>query len=299
MAIRVMCECGATYDLKDEFGGKTGQCPQCGAVIQVPAAPTPSEGADPIFDRDKFLLRQKHLAITSQKYYVHDEDGNPILYVERPHHLLRTLLAVLAAIATTAAVGLFFAVLGALLGVTGEASALEMMFVVLAVLGTVAAGFAVGVLCIKKRHVTLYRDDTKQERLLDILQHRKFHFLTGTYTVRDADEKPLAILRKHYIYNIFRKRWYCHKPDWQLLCTVKEDSLILSLLRRYLRPLSALLRTNFIFTDPQTGDVLGEFNRKFTILDRYVLDMSADPTRKIDRRVAVAVGVMLDTGEKR
>ncbi len=295
MAIRVTCECGATYDLKDEFGAKTVQCPQCGAVTQAPAAPTPSEGADPIFDRDKFLLRQKHLAITSEKYYVHDEDGNPLLYIERPRHLLRGLLAALAAGATFIAVALSFAVLIAAFKVP----ALKILFGVLAVLGSFAGAFSVCVLCMKKRHVTLYRDDTKQERLLDIIQQRKLYFLTATYTVRDADEKPLAILRKHYVYNIFRKRWYCHRPDWQLLFTVKEDSVVLSLMRRYLGPLLGALRTNFIFSDPQTGEVLGEFNRKFTILDRYVLDMSADPTRKIDRRVAVAVAIMLDTGEKR
>jgi hypothetical protein len=45
--------------------------------------------------------------------------------------------------------------------------------------------------------------------------------------------------------------------------------------------------------------VLGEFNRKFTLFDRYVLDLSADPDRAFDRRVALALGVMLDTGERR
>jgi len=45
--------------------------------------------------------------------------------------------------------------------------------------------------------------------------------------------------------------------------------------------------------------VIGEFKRKFTILDRYVLDMSGDPQRLMDRRVALALGVMLDTGERR
>jgi hypothetical protein len=45
--------------------------------------------------------------------------------------------------------------------------------------------------------------------------------------------------------------------------------------------------------------VIGEFNRKFTILDRYVLDLTADPGRNLDRRIALALGVMLDTGERR
>jgi hypothetical protein len=69
------------------------------------------------------------------------------------------------------------------------------------------------------------------------------------------------------------------------------------MLRRLLGPLFGLLRTNFVYL---RGDqMIGEFNRKMTLLDRYVLDMSADRNRHLDRRVALAVGVMLDTGERR
>ena len=65
-----------------------------------------------------------------------------------------------------------------------------------------------------------------------------------------------------------------------------------------LGPLFGLLRTNFLLVGAD-GAVLGEFNRKFTLLDRYVLDLTADPERLLDRRVALALGVMLDTGERR
>jgi len=72
-----------------------------------------------------------------------------------------------------------------------------------------------------------------------------------------------------------------------------------ALLRRFLGPLFGILRTNFIFLPAGTEDVIGEFKRKFTILDRYVLDMTSDPERLMDRRIAIALGVMLDTGERR
>jgi len=47
------------------------------------------------------------------------------------------------------------------------------------------------------------------------------------------------------------------------------------------------------------GVVIGDFNRKLTLLDRYVLDLRQDPDRRLDRRVALALGIMLDTGERR
>ena len=62
------------------------------------------------------------------------------------------------------------------------------------------------------------------------------------------------------------------------------------------------LRTNFILVVPRGGEVeamRGEFNRNFTIFDRYVLDLTRDRPRTIDRRLAVALGVLLDTGEHR
>jgi hypothetical protein len=79
----------------------------------------------------------------------------------------------------------------------------------------------------------------------------------------------------------------------------KEDSIILSLLRRVLGPLFGLLRTNFLITRGESDMVVGEFKRKLTILDRYVLDLSADRRRDLDRRLGLALGVMLDTGERR
>ena len=37
--------------------------------------------------------------------------------------------------------------------------------------------------------------------------------------------------------------------------------------------------------------MIGEFNRKLTLLDRYVLDLTADRQRVFDRRIALALGV--------
>jgi hypothetical protein len=150
-----------------------------------------------------------------------------------------------------------------------------------------------------KRHVTFYRDDTMRERLLEVLQDHKVQIIIATYTIRDPKQKVLATLRKNYLYNIFRKRWQCFAPDGTVLCVAMEDSIILSLLRRVLGAFFGLLRTNYIIQRGTTDTIVGEFNRKMTLLDRYVLDMKKDPRRQLDRRIMLALGVMLDTGERR
>ena len=149
------------------------------------------------------------------------------------------------------------------------------------------------------RHVTVYRDESRAEVVLRVLQDQRVALLTRTYTVLASRGEPIAKLRKTYIHNVVRKRWYVEALDGRTLAMAIEDSIVLSLLRRILGPLFGILRTNFVLVRGADQEVVGEFNRKFTLLDRYVLDLSADPGRTFDRRVALALGVMLDTGERR
>ena len=95
MSVLVTCECGTSYDLKDEFAGKLVKCPQCGRPARAPSVRTAVAEGDPAFDRDVFLLRQQLLRI-SEKYDVGDEQGNKIIFVERPAHFLRNLGALLS-----------------------------------------------------------------------------------------------------------------------------------------------------------------------------------------------------------
>jgi uncharacterized protein YxjI len=297
MSVRVSCQCGTTYELKDEFAGKLVKCPQCGRENRVPAgagAVPVQVQADPAFDRDIFLLRQQLLRI-SEKYDVGDEKGNNIIYIERPAHLARNVGAALAGILAGTVVGV---ALGALSDAL-KGTVLEPILAISAFLFGFATFIVVAVVLSAKRHVTFYRDASKRDRLIEVLQDKKWQPITMTYTVRDFRGKPLARLAKNILYNIIRKRWYVYAPDGRVAYVAKEDSIILSLLRRFLGPLFGLLRTNFIILRPDSEDVIGEFKRKFTILDRYVLDMTADPQRTMDRRVALALGVMLDTGERR
>jgi uncharacterized protein YxjI len=291
----VACPCGEVYELRAEYAGRLLECPVCSRHLRagqrVGLTRPPAPGTDPAFARDRFLLRERVLTITS-KYEVWAEDGTPILYVERPTYPVRTSLAyVLAALA-----GLLVMAWTARL-----ASAAPEAGPVLAIVGwtAVAAAFLVVSMSARPlRHVTVYRDESRRETLLRVLQDQRLAVLTRTYTVLSASGETLARFRKRYLHNLLRKRWDVLDAAGGTLAVAIEDSVILSLLRRVLGPLFGILRTNFVLQTPD-GQVMGEFNRKFTLLDRYVLDLSADPERTIDRRVALALGVMLDTGERR
>ena len=251
-----------------------------------------SSMVDPAFDRDKFLLRQKFLAI-SEKYDVWDEEGNSILYIERPAHFLRNLGAVFAGLLAGVATG---AALFALTSIVPQS--LRDLMIVFTLASILVVIFVVIILLSKKRDLTIYRDQSKQEPLLKVLQDKKLQLITATFTIRDTNG-DIAKFTKNYLYEMFCKYWHCYTPDGALICIAKEDPLIMALLRRFVSSFLDLIPINFVIIHGETHQLLGEFNRQFTIRDRYVLDMSADQAGYLDRRIAIALGVMLDTGERR
>jgi hypothetical protein len=293
-SVTVACPCGEVYELKPEYAGRLLECPVCARHLRAgrgPSAVRPaSAGVDRAFDRDVFLLRERLLSITS-KYEVLAEDGTPILHVERPTYPVRTFLAYVAG-----AIAAWF-----VLGWTAQVSGREPVHALLALLGYAGAiaGFVVVSMALRpRRHVRVFRDESRRELLLRVLQDQRIAVLVRTYTVVGGDGTVLARFAKPYAHNVVRKRWRVESPPGTLIALAVEDSIVLSLLRRLLGPLFGVLRTNFVFQRPG-GEVLGEFNRKFTLLDRYVLDLTADAEGTLDRRVALALGVMLDTGERR
>jgi uncharacterized protein YxjI len=289
--IVLACACGEVYELRPEYAGRLLECVVCNRHLRA-GPPTRVAGGEPAFDRDVFLFRERLLTITS-KYEVQAADGTPILYVERPTYLLRAILAY--AVGTIAAMLTLVWITTLVRSVSRDLGTL----IVLAGLALAPAVFVVVSMSLRPlRHVTVYRNESRLESVLRVLQDQRFAVLTRTYTVVTVGGEILARLRKRYVHNIIRKRWYVETPTGVVVALAIEDSIVLSLLRRVLGSLFGLLRTNFVLVHTD-GTVLGEFNRKFTILDRYVLDLTGDLHRHLDRRVALALGVMLDTGESR
>ncbi|MDD5210053.1 MAG: hypothetical protein PHV36_11745 [Elusimicrobiales bacterium] len=301
MSVNVTCACGAVYNLKDEYAGSQLACPKCGAAIAVPALPPAPpvhvQGGDAVFSRDKFLLNQQHLAIR-EKYDVADEAGAPLMFVERPRYIFLNVLAIFAGLFAGLVNLFFFGAVGAGIKKGGGDPMLVLLLSLWAVYGSFLVVYLVAAVLAKKRHITIYRDESKAETLLQVLQESKIQILTASFSVLDPQGVRVARIFKKRLHNILRKRWYCHDGAGAALFIAKEDSMILSMLRFFLGSFFGLLRTNYMIYD-RGENILGEFNRKLTILDRYVLDMSADSRRSIDRRAALAMGVLLDTGEKR
>ncbi|MGO9112364.1 MAG: hypothetical protein ACLP9L_24300 [Thermoguttaceae bacterium] len=134
--------------------------------------------------------------------------------------------------------------------------------------------------------------------ILRVEQNRRFQPIVATYTVVDAAGQPLAQLCKNHISGFVRMRWECLGPDGTLLCVALEQSYALAILRLAMEQIFGYMPTNFQFLRGNTDVQFGELNRKATILNRHVLDVKGDANRSLDRRVALALGIMLDSGKR-
>ena len=272
---------------------------------QLSATPRPhatvesqaSLGGDGPFERDKYLLKQKHLSLT-EKYAIFDDADHQLLFVRREAHHFKQIVALLAAVAAALVVGGAAIAAGSSLNAR-KYETLIMVLSILGVLAGIAAAIVVGIWLSPKRHIGFYTDQTMKREVLKVFQDQKMALINATYTVADSEYNLIGWFRKNYLYNIFRKRWYGYGADGNLICIVLEDSVLYSIMRRMLGRSGALIITNFIILKPDQDTKLGEFNRKFTLFDKYVLDLTFDRERTLDRRMALALGVLLDTAEKR
>jgi len=315
----IQCQCGTEYKITPQYFGAQFACTKCGGVVNVPVPPVATlppprshlgpqadvaplipatPGGGTIDTTHRYLIKQKRLAI-NQSYYIRDDAQRLLLYAFRPIAFVKRMIQVMAVAATLVISFLLsIEVLSALQKVNQELSIIAMLAMI--ALGAVGS-VIVGILLAPLRHTTFYEDEGKTRPVFDVLQLERFQFPYANYTVRTSDGTVLAKLRQHLIWAILRKRWEIYNPAGILLCVAREDSWEKALLRRWIGPLFGLLRMHFIFVpgDGMDESSVADFTRDFSIFDSYVLDMSRDVNGLLDRRVALAQAIMLDTGERR
>ena len=119
------------------------------------------------------------------------------------------------------------------------------MLAIVLLIGGILASVIVGITLSPKRHISFFTDESREKLLLQVLQDRKFQPIVATYTVLSPEGDLLGRMNKNYLYNFFRRRWDVFNPQGQIVLIGREDSLLLSLLRRLLGPMLGFLRDEF------------------------------------------------------
>jgi DNA-binding transcriptional regulator LsrR (DeoR family) len=101
--------------------------------------------------------------------------------------------------------------------------------------------------------------------------------------------------------SLFRSTWRVFNAQEQQLAVAQERSLPMAIARRAVDfvPYGEWVPIPYNFDLLVDGRVAGHLNRKFQLRDRYILDLSGDSDRRVDRRLAIALAIGLDTLQNR
>jgi uncharacterized protein YxjI len=152
-----------------------------------------------------------------------------------------------------------------------------------------------------KEDIRFFADEQESQELFRIKARSMFDMGGARYDVTDAAGGPIGVLEHQFRKSLLRSTWKVTDADGGEALIAQERSLPMAIARRVtdLIPYAELLPIPYNFDLMMDGQVVGHMNRKFQLRDRYVLDVSGDHERKVDRRLAIALAIGLDTLQNR
>jgi hypothetical protein len=152
-----------------------------------------------------------------------------------------------------------------------------------------------------REDIRFYRDDSEQDELFRIKARSVLDTGGSRYDVLAGEEK-LGTLHHDFRKSLIRTTWRVLDANEQETAIAHERSPAMAIVRRlidFVPDVGGLIPIPYNFDFLVDGAKVGEMNRKFQLRDRYVLDLSADAERRIDRRLAVALAIGLDALQNR
>lgn len=142
-----------------------------------------------------------------------------------------------------------------------------------------------------KEDLRVYADETKQVELLTIKARQIIDF-SAAYDVVDARTgDKVGVLRRRGLKSLVRDEWQLCDADEQPFGTLRETGA--ALLRRFL-PIPQ--RFQLALGDDVVGVIKQSWN-PFVL--KAEMDLSADTMRRLDRRLALAAGLLLMAIDRR
>jgi uncharacterized protein YxjI len=154
-----------------------------------------------------------------------------------------------------------------------------------------------------REEITFYADEDRQVPVLQLKSRSVMEF-RGMVDVRLPDGQVIGVLRKVFGKSLLRSTWEVQDPGGTVVATAQESSLPIAILRRVWGELPVVGDVPFPLPfhfdiAAADGRPLGTYRRLWSVRDRYVLDLTGDPQRMVDRRVAMAFTVALDALQDR
>ena len=151
-----------------------------------------------------------------------------------------------------------------------------------------------------REDIRFFSDEQENEELFRLKARGVMEF-RGRYDILTPAGERAGVLEKVFGASLLRSTWRILDGHEQAVGSAYEKSMPVALLRRVIDavPYGQLIPIVFHFTITVDGREVGELRRPIGLRDRYVLTLDGDAERRIDRRVAVALGVALDALQSR
>jgi hypothetical protein len=145
-----------------------------------------------------------------------------------------------------------------------------------------------------KEDIRVFADEDESNELFRIKARRVIE-IGGRYDVTDPEGERIGVLEKRFAKSLIRSTWRLLGPHEEVVADAQERNVVIAILRR----VQDTIPLPYHFTISIEGREVGGVSRRFTLRDRYTLDLAHDTERRIDRRLGVAFAVGVDTLQDR
>lgn len=152
-----------------------------------------------------------------------------------------------------------------------------------------------------REDIRFYADEQETEELFQIKARNILDLGGSRYDVYAA-ERQIGALEHQFRASLVRSTWRVRDVSNQEVAVARERSLPMAIARRlidFVPDVGGVIPIPYNFDLLIDGEPIGKMDRKFQLRDRYVLDVSGDHERRLDRRLAVALAIGLDTLQNR
>jgi hypothetical protein len=151
-----------------------------------------------------------------------------------------------------------------------------------------------------REDIRFFADESQTDELFR-LKARQVFDVRGRYDVTSPEGERIGTLEKVLGISFIRSTWRVYDANEQQVALAQEKSIHVALFRRLIDfvPYGEFAPIVFQFMILIDGREVGELRRPLGVRDRYTLTLGGDPDRRLDRRVAVALGIALDALQSR
>jgi uncharacterized protein YxjI len=153
-----------------------------------------------------------------------------------------------------------------------------------------------------KEQIRFYADEAEAQELFHIQARTWLDTGGSKYDVVDAQQGNIGLLEHVFGKSLFRSTWRVSSPLGEEIAIARERSQAMAILRRvidFVPDIGGLIPIPYNFEILAGEQVIGGMDRKFQLRDRYVLDLTRDSEKALDRRLAIALAIGLDTLQNR